>query len=349
MHFALESTSTPAWAEPESETSMKRRAFLSAAIAVGGIATFGPASTASASGARTSLSSVRVNGDDTATFPLRVGRTTDGRRVEFVIIDASDSSAASRYGVNVAQKLANARGTGAVMSVSIQNGTFVFPASVNFGPKREVIGTPGTGFPPVRFSAGSVGETGYTPLVQLPDGTVLNAPQIGNSTGRHDKVVRIGSTTVDLQLTHGFSRTNRVLYLSTDATIELAAALEGATVAPALAAAPKAGQDGTDQARASLAAFINGPTGGPGRQGLNSALLGEGDPLNVLAWTPNQGRYSPLWDVFLTEWAPGTNPRQITQFADVEDLARDRAVTAPGGAPWGPAGVIVNCPIIAEL
>ena len=44
------------------------------------------------------------------------------------------------------------------------------------------------------------------------------------------------------------------------------------------------------------------------RQGINSALLGEGDPLNVLAWTPNQGRYSPLWDVHVSQWAAGRTP-----------------------------------------
>lgn len=62
---------------------------------------------------------------------------------------------------------------------------------------------------------------------------------------------------------------------------------------------------------------------------------------------PNQGRYSPLWDVFLTQWAPGQTPRQVTQFADVADLAKAGAVTSPGGTPWGAAGAIVNCPIVA--
>jgi hypothetical protein len=76
-------------------------------------------------------------------------------------------------------------------------------------------------------------------------------------------------------------------------------------------------------------------------------LLGEGDPLNVLAWLPNQGRYSPLWDVHLTEWAAGQTPRRVTRFDDVADLAASGAVTSPGGVPWGAAGVIVDCPIIA--
>ena len=330
---------------------MKRHRVLAFGVAALALFAIAPSPSASAKSARTFLSSVHLNPDQTATFPLRHGVTTDGRDLWFVIIDASSSNAAARFGVNQSNKLQNVRGTTAVMQVTEINGTWVFPATVDFAPNRVVVGTPGTGFPPVEVHAGSVGEAGYTPLIQLPDGTVLNAPQIANATGVHDKVVRIDKVagTVDLQLTHGFSRGEKVLYVSTDATIELAAALEGATLAPALAAAPKVGQDGTDQARTSLAAFVNGPTGAanPQRQGLNSALLGEGDPLNVLAWMPNQGRYSPLWDVFLTEWAQGQTPRQVTQFSDVADLAKSGAVTSPGGAPWSAAGVIVNCPIVA--
>jgi len=153
---------------------------------------------------------------------------------------------------------------------------------------------------------------------------------------------------VTLALTDGFARTQAVVYLSTDATAEGPAALEGSTYAPKLNAAPSPGDDSTASARATLAALVNGPTGSAAtRQGLNSALLGEGDPLNVLGWTPNQGRYSPLWDVHLTQWSPGVTPVRLTRFADVEDAAEDGRVTAPGGGAWGPSDVIVNCPIIA--
>ena len=76
------------------------------------------------------------------------------------------------------------------------------------------------------------------------------------------------------------------------------AALEGSTFVPRLGEAPALRDDSTHAARASLAALVNGPTGSPDtRQGLNSALLGEGNPLNVLAWRPGQGRYSSLRDV----------------------------------------------------
>ena len=226
---------------------MKRHRALAigaAAVALLGLA---PSPSVSAKSSRTFLSSVHLNADHTATFPLRHGVTTDGRDLWFVIIDASNSDGAARFGVNQSNKLQNVRGTSAVMKVAERNGTWVFPATVDFAPDRVVVGTPGTGFPPVEFHAGSVGEAGYTPLIQLPDGTVLNAPQIANASGQHDKVVRIDKVTgtVDLSLTDGFSRGEKVVYVSTDATIELAAALEGATLAPALAAAPKVGHDGT--------------------------------------------------------------------------------------------------------
>ena len=152
-------------------------------------------------------------------------------------------------------------------------------------------------------------------------------------------------------LVDGFARDKPVKYISTDASDPGAAALEGATYAPLLNAAPGLGDDGSDSSRASLAAFTNGQTGlgNPERQGLNSALLGEGDPLNLLAWLPNQGRYSPLWDVHFSTFADPDDAERVTRFADVEDLAEDGEITAPDGTAWGATGFIVNCPVIARV
>ena len=105
-----------------------------------------------------------------------------------------------------------------------------------------------------------MGNPGYTPLIQLPDGAVLNAPQIANATGRADKALVVDPTarTVRYLLTDGFARGNRVVYVSTEASDPGAAAIEDVTYAPNLNAAPFAGGDGTDSARASLAAITNG-------------------------------------------------------------------------------------------
>ena len=119
--------------------------------------------------------------------------------------------------------------------------------------------------------------------------------------------------------------------------------------------APFPDGDGTDSARATLVAFVNGRTGAanPQRQGLNSALLDGLDPLNVLAWKPNQGRYSPLWDVHPAQWsaaavAARANVRQ-TSVADVEDLVDEGVITGPGGATFGPANFVVDCPIVSAV
>jgi hypothetical protein len=297
------------------------------------------------------IPSAHENGDNTVTLPLHHG-TSRGRDVWFVVLDANTSNAAQTWGANRSNKLANAAGTSAVQRVTVAtNGTIDFPASVDFSPQRVVVPGP-TGFPPAAAAPGAVGEDGYSPLIQLPDGTILNAPQVANPSGRADKVVTLDPAhgTVVYKETDGFARGKPVKYVSTEASLDVAAALEDVTYAPALNAAPFAGGDGTDSARASLAAFVNGATGAanPQRQGLNSAILDGLDPLNILAWTPNQGRYSPLWDVHLAAWAPGVAPTRQTEFAKVEDLGRNGTVTAPDGGPVGASGFVVDCPIVSQ-
>jgi hypothetical protein len=226
---------------------------------------------------------------------------------------------------------------------------------VDFSPTRVVVPGP-TGFPPAAANPGAVGEAGYSPLIELSDGTVLDAPQLANDSGRADKIVSIDTVamTVTYRETNGFARNEPVRYVSTDSSDPGAAAIEDVTYAPNVNAAPFAGGDGTDSARASLAAFVNGQTGAGNRnrQGLNSALLDGLDPLNNLAWNPSQGRYSPLWDVFPAAWtdtaiAAHRNTVQ-TAFADVAKLAEQGVVTGPDGAPFGAGGFVVVCPIISQ-
>ena len=325
-------------------------AFAALTLAAAGVGLESTASTADG-GARVFVPGAVLNADHTVTLPLHKGRSGN-QTVWFVVTEASDSNHAEDWRASVSAKLLNARRTAAVQKVTLAaDGSVVFPATVDFSPSRVVRPGP-AGFPPDEAAPGAVGNPGYTPLIQLPDGAVLNAPQVANDTGHADKALVVDTTRrlVRYQLTDGFSRGNRVVYASTEASDPGAAAIEDVTFAPALNAAPFAGGDGTDSARASLAAFTNGPTGdsNPQRQGLNSALLGEGDPLNVLAWLPQQGRYSPLWDVHLTQWAPGQVRTRQTEFAHVEDLAESDKVTGFPAGRWGPSGFIVNCPIIAQ-
>lgn len=302
------------------------------------------------------VTSAVEHADNTVTLPLYRGLTAAGQEVWFVVLDSSDGKDAVRLGVNHASKLANVRGSGAAMKVGVaRDGSIQFPATVDFSPQRVVVPGP-TGFPPTEFHPGAVGEPGYSPLIELPNGTIRNASHVANASGQADKVVEIdyANRTVRLQETSGVQGGKFVKYVSTDASNPLAAAVENVTYAPKLDAAPFPGGDGTDSGRASLAAFVNGQTGAdnPQRQGLNSALLDGLDPLNVLAWNPSQGRYSPLWDVHAAAWteaavAAGRNTRQF-DFGDVANLADKRLITAPDGGAFGPAGFIVNCPIVSS-
>lgn len=304
--------------------------------------------------ARQFVDSATINDDGTiVTLPMYQGRSGN-RSLWYVVTEASGANEADRFGVSKVNKLEVARGTPAVQIVSVDShGTIHFPATVNFAPDRIVVPDPVAGFPPQIAIPGADGEPGYSPLIELPNGVILNASHIANDTGIHDRVVAIdyAAQLVHLELADGIARGNAVKYITTESSSPVGAALEGVTFAPALNAAPFAGGDGTDSARASLAAITNGQTGiaNPDRQGLNSALLGEGSPLNLLAWTPNQGRYSPLWDVHLSTWAAGKAATRQNDFFDVESLANDGVITAPDGTPWGPSDFIVNCPVISQL
>jgi hypothetical protein len=304
--------------------------------------------------------------DGTVTLPLHRG-VSNGQTVYYVITDVSDGNLAAKLGVNKSAKLANAASVpGAVEKVSIVNGVVNFPATVDFSPVRQL--TPGpTGFPPAGAQPGAIGQSGYSPLIELPNGTVENAPQIARDQNG-DGVIQLGSETSDKVVsidpaagtvtyreTAGFQGGKPVLYASFDSSDPVAAAIEDVTYAPSLDLAPTLGDDSTASSRASLAAFVNGQTGAtnPQRQGLNSTLLDGLSPLNVLRWNPTQGRYSPLWDVHLAQWTPaaiaaGQNLRQ-TDFGNVQNLAQSGLLTGPGGVPFGASGFIVNCPIVSMV
>ncbi len=327
----------------------------------------------------TSFKESRPNEHPTVTFPLRRG-TAAGHQVYYVITDASDQSVATSLGVNYTPKLANAAGSPGVQRSSSSDPTSInVPAGVNFAP-RHVLEPGPTGFPPAKASPGAIGDAGYSPLVQLPSGVVLDAPQIGDGKNtdaddkRHwaDKVVSVDADdhTVKYDITNGCYEDQSVHYVSFDASAEGPAAIEDVTFAPALGTVPSPDCGTNDVnvtgpfinpgcARESLIAFVNGHTGEDNvqRQGLNAAILDRLSPLNILEDVPNIGgqfNYSPMWDIHLVQWnasVPVANRVRQTDFRRAVALVGTQAqsITADGTTSntFQSSGFIVNCPLIS--
>jgi hypothetical protein len=328
----------------------------------------------------------------TIELPLYQGTADDGQTVWYILTDTTDEGNAEALGLNFSPKLNYANVPGAARTARLESDgtlTFLTPdAQVDFAPEHSV--TPGdepNPFPPAAVRPGSVGQENYSPLATIENagGHVYNAPIVaGNFTADeiaacgpdaapdfsrvHDKVVSIcpGDTpfapgTVTLSLTPGFSFAKPVLYVSLDASVDVAAALESATFAPRLGAVRVGGDDGAFSGVERIFGVTNGPRNvvegeqNPQRQGFNSALAGEGPgPLNVLGGIPTVATdYSPLWDLNLAEWTPqavdnGYVSRLIDEF-QILGLAERGFLTAPGGEPFGSSGILINCPIVSRL
>ena len=314
-------------------------------------------------------STIELNeAEGTITLPLFRG-THNGSDVFYIVTESSDrDDAEDERGVNWAPKLVNAIGTAAVQEVDVVGGVVQFAGTVDFSPERVLVAGP-DGFPPAQAQPGSIGDPAYSPLITTGDGIVLNAPHVANnaSTGLHDSVVEIdfNRMEVTLELVDGFYHGKEILYISTEVSDFATAALEAATFAPNMNAAPVMGSNDPDtSARAAITPFVNGETGvnNPERQGLNSALLGGGDPLNVTEEHPNhRGKiplYSPLWDVHFARWtdaaiAAGERER-LDHHDDIADAVEDGLVVSMGAGPANPvlgglraSGLITNCPVMA--
>jgi len=316
----------------------------------------------------------------TITLPLYRGQMASGEPVWFILTDTTDPGNAAALGLNFSAKLEYARTSAAGTRTAHYdlNGQLIFDAgAVDFSPVHDVTaGAAPDFFPPSAFQPGSVGDASYSPLVVIENagGHVYDAPTVAFNVTEaqleafcdgdpdyslvHDKVVSIcpSEGTVTLALTPGFSFGRPVLYLSTEASAALPAALEGATEAPGLNDIPVGRDDSAFSAVERIFAFTNGPTGtdNPQRQGFNSALSDGRGPLNVLGGIPTVATdYSPLWDLNLGEWTAeaislGYRSRLIEEFA-ILGFAQRGWITAPGGEPYGSTGIIVNCPIVSRF
>ncbi|MGI8712211.1 MAG: hypothetical protein ACR2NR_03315 [Solirubrobacteraceae bacterium] len=301
---------------------------------------------------------------ETVTLPLHAGRTTGGERVWYIVSDDSNRTDARRRGANYAHKLVSTRNTKAVEHVTQRGGELVFPGMVNFSRERVLVPS-SQGFPPKRYAPGARGDSRYSPLIQLPNGTVLDAPQVANRTGLNGSVRAINyrARTVTLNLLGGWVDGQFTLYLHTDSSSKLVAALEDSNYAPNLNAAPGLASDAPPSSRAAIIPVINGQRGdnNPQRQGLQSSLLGQGDPFNVAQEQPSDPvHYTPIWDVSPVAWTPAAIKAgkrvELTSQAQVGQEARAGNIVSalPGTPDSGIGGInasggISNCPIVVVL
>jgi hypothetical protein len=113
------------------------------------------------------------------------------------------------------------------------------------------------------------------------------------------------------------------------------------------------GDDSAFSAIERIFVATNGATGqgNPQRQGLDSAVRGEGSPLNVFGGIPTVANdYSPLWDANIYSWTSeaiqrGYRSRNFEEFR-ILGLAAQGHITGPNGGRFGSSGVIINCPPI---
>jgi len=361
-----------------SRTSGSRRSRLRrlpAAAACGALAVTaavgfaGPAA-ASGSGGGFTLDITSASGlnptAETVTLPLLQG-THNGQKIYYVVTDDSDRADAARRGVNWAPKLAHALGTAAVQNATAPGGVVEFPGIVDFSPTRVVTpGPAGNEFAGGTYAPGSVGDGAYSPLITTGGGIVIEAAQVADDSGVHDSVVSLDKVnhTATLKTFFGFWNGHRTIYLHLDSSSPVVAAAEGSNLAPNLDAAPGLGSnDVNTSARSAIIPIVNGPVGAtnPARQGLNSALRGEGDPLNINQDIPGQGngRYSPVWDVHAAVWTQAAIDAgqrvRLTSGSDLTGAFSHGLVVSvnPGGVPnpslggFPAAGFISNCPIVA--
>ena len=253
-------------------------------------------------------SAIQVNlSNETVRLPLYPGEA-GGKRVWYVLLDASDAGAAHDLGVNYAPKLANIAisDPAAVQTVTLGSPTpaqnpfgpavVKFAGAPDFSPTRIAVPGP-TGFPLAKFQPGAVGGPGYSPFIRIAGSTtVYNAPivAIGNGpfdvtrhTNTADRVLGVhiagksnpgqfAESWADLLFVKGFDAGQPIVYLSTDAGQPLTAVLERSTYVPALNNASfNGGDDFLGSARERLFGFINGQTGAsnPQAQGFQHLVL----------------------------------------------------------------------------
>jgi len=314
----------------------------------------------------------------TITIPLYKGTVAStGKTAWYILTDVSDPGIAAELGLNFSTKMNNIT-TAARTGNLGPDGNIIFDkGTVNFAPERNIVpGPEGAEFPPVSFAPGEVGDADYSPFVRITNGggVVYNAPMIaydvdasqinfpnGNVdyTKVHDAVQAIDpyGMTVTLALVNGFSFGRPVWYISMDASIPLAAAIEHNTYAPLMGNLLLGNDDSAGSPIERIFIATNGTEGcdNPQRQGLSADLNDGHRPNNTLGGIPTLALdYSPAWDANLYTWTEEAISKgyrqQLREEFQILTYAQDGLITgASATAPFGSAGFSINCPIVQRL
>src|SRR5260370_31159048 len=348
-----------------------------------GLSYFGPppsASNPSLVGPLQLLQSGKVDdAKGTITLPLYRGTMKgSGKTGWYILTDVDEAQVAVLLGLNYSAKLTFASVATRTANFDTKGSLVFDKGTVDFSPVRSLVPGPVTAaFPPTAFQPGSVGDQDYSPLVQVLNaaGVIYNAPMMafgveandinfpnGNVdySKVHDQVVAIdpNKMTVTLNLINGFSFGRPVWYLSTDASIPLAATIEHATFAPLMQAVLLGKDDSFSSPVERIFISTNGPQDGacanPQRQGLSADLLDGFRPNNVLGGIPTIATdYSPIWDAQLFEWTPdaiGKGYRgQLREEFQILNFLQDGLITGPNGNRFGSAAFSLHCPIVQRL
>jgi hypothetical protein len=312
----------------------------------------------------------------TITLPLYLGHMKDGKNVWYILTDVADPQVAALLGLNFSAKMAFMARASRTANLD-QNGDLVFDkGTVDFSPVRSVTpGPAGNEFPPVSAQPGAVGDRDYSPFVQVVNagGIIYNAPIVAfdakaddinfpngnvNYNIVHDQVVAIDpkNMTVSINLINGFSFGKPVWYISTDASIPLAAAIEHNTFAPLMAALHLGGDDTFSSPIERIFISTNGAhdCANPQRQGLSADLADGFRPNNVVGGIPtNALDYSPAWDAQLFEWTQDAINKgyrgQVREEFQILTFVQDGLITGPGGTKFSSSGFSINCAIVQRL
>ncbi len=315
----------------------------------------------------------------TITLPLYQGSMAGSKKtVWYILTDVDDSGVATLLGLNYSPKLAFSANGARTANLDDQGDLVFDKGTVDFSPVRSIVpGPPGAEFPPVSALPGAIGDKDYSPLVQVTNagGVIYNAPivafgsqanDINFPTGNvdyskvHDQVVAIDpvNMTVTVNLINGFSFGRPVWYLSMEASIPLAAAIEHNTYAPLMANIVLGKDDSFSSPIERIFIATNGAEAGgcnnPQRQGLSADLADGNRPNNVLGGIPTIATdYSPIWDAQLLAWTQEAISQgyrgQLREEFQILTFVQDGLITGPAGAKFGSSGFSINCPIAQRL